>query len=268
MFEAEASRRTKSLDRAHPTFWLIIITCLILVLSSFQVWADDDDSTFEEFVNGAGEMLYFLAWPTAEYEHASLGGVSRVADGVDISIKLHGKSAFSGGHLWAEVVVEIRDGAVKDLRWGQHNGILAPPGQTITAFGEALQELNNEYSQSGGSSFQSGTSPPSQSGGYPFFFENNCDRTVRVAIRYRDVGGYWKTVGWWKFAPGKSSYLASNGKRLLTKNTIWYYYAEATDGSGYYWGGDYPVDYNGTKLEMKKLRDDEGDSNWSIVCNQ
>lgn len=245
--------------------WLISSICMILLLSSPPyLWAEDDsEDSFKKFVHGMGETLYFLAWPTAEYERAGFGGVSFTSNGADVSFRLHGKSGFDGGHLWVDVVVEIRNGEITDLRWGDNNAILAQPGATIKAMGEVLAELNKEYSQSqGGGSRQSGTSQ-----GYRYYFTNNCSRPVTLAIRYRDVAGQWRTEGWWKFAPGAGNYLSSSTHQELRSNSaVWYYYAETTDGSDWSWTGSSPVSFDGRNLRMQEMNDKEGDSEWSITC--
>ena len=106
-----------------------------------------------------------------------------------------------------------------------------------------------------------------------FLFKNNCRYPVRLAIHYRKTNGEWTTEGWWNIAPFKETYLASKGTRLTTNNSIWYYYAETTDGSRQYWKGDYPISFGtffGTsferKLPMRKMQDNKGDKNWSISC--
>ena len=104
-----------------------------------------------------------------------------------------------------------------------------------------------------------------------FLFKNNCRYPVRLAIHYRKTNGEWTTEGWWNIAPFQETYLASKGTRLTTNSSIWYYYAETTDGSGEYWKGDYPISFGtffGTsferKLPMRKMQDN--DNNWSISC--
>ncbi len=107
-----------------------------------------------------------------------------------------------------------------------------------------------------------------------FLFKNNCRYPVRLAIHYRKINGEWTTEGWWNIAPFKETYLASKGTRLTTNNSIWYYYAETTDGSRRYWKGDYSIKFSRTFLgssfesilPMKKMQDNEDDNNWSISC--
>ena len=62
-------------------------------------------------------------------------------------------------------------------------------------------------------------------------------------------------------------YLESNNQRLKATKTVWYYYAEATDESGWKWAGDATTAYlNGRALKMRKLTDKEGDNDWFTTC--
>jgi hypothetical protein len=120
--------------------------------------ADDDRSVYREFVDGIGETVFFFAWPTAQYERVSFQGFRDASGGADVLFRVHGRSAFSDGPLWVDVVLELRNGEVRDLRFGNHNALLAAPGETMRALGEALQELTTQYQASaGGSSNGSGS---------------------------------------------------------------------------------------------------------------
>ena len=122
-----------------------------------------------------------------------------------------------------------------------------------------------------------GQAPPAtKSSRAPYFkFTNNCSSPVRLAIRYEKTGktrntrNKWVTAGWWLVNPGRTIFLTNKNKvHLQTKNKIWYYYAEATDDTGRYWGGDdNSVSFNGRTLNMKKKQDDDGDKNWAIKCD-
>jgi len=116
---------------------LVVFVCVIF--GGAQLWGKDDASSYEDFVNAIGEMLYFVAWPTAEYGGVSYEGLSPAGDGVDIRIKLYGKSAFSGDSLWTEVVVKVRDGEISGINWGRNNAILAQPAGRARAFAAAVK---------------------------------------------------------------------------------------------------------------------------------
>jgi hypothetical protein len=253
-----------------PAFWIAFSMCMILVLaSSSSLWGEEDSrDSYEKIADAVGKTLYFLAWPTAEYERATLGGVSFATGGADVSFRLQGKSGFSGDHLWVDVVLEIRNSEITNIRWGDNNAILAQPGTTIKAMGEALAQLNEEYTRSQDSRAPGNqfSGPAGGSQGFGYYFLNSCSRPIALAIRYQEVTGQWRTDGWWNFAPGQGSYLFSGGKQIRSKNAIWYFYAETVDGSDWNWTGDYSFSLSGRNLRMQEMTDKEGDSEWSITC--
>ena len=108
----------------------------------------------------------------------------------------------------------------------------------------------------------------SNRGGNYFKFANNCNLPVRLAIRYKNMEDRWVSRGWWSFDPGESAFLTSNGNRLTSRNSIWYYYAEITDNSGRSWSGDHRVSFRGKTLYMRRRQDDKGDNNWGISCSK
>lgn len=103
--------------------------------------------------------------------------------------------------------------------------------------------------------------------GYGFRFKNNCNHPVRLAIHYRDVNKVWRTAGWWNFTPGESGRLNFGGKTLKTKTAVWYYFAETTDDGNLVWRGSHTFKLNGRSLQMHKMKDTDGESNWNITCN-
>lgn len=143
---------------------LTFISLLILSLlcSSRTSHADSSDSEQRSFVDSIGAMIYGVAWPTAEYERASFGGVREIAGGIEITFRVQGRSAFGGGPLWTDVAIEVSNGRITDLRWGRNNAVLAQPGETMKALGQVLAELNSEYQSSAGSSSSTGSSSPGQ----------------------------------------------------------------------------------------------------------
>lgn len=180
----------------------LLLASLLMVALPQAAWSGgDDEGGFTSFINGIGEMLYFLAWPTADYDRVSISDVSAIAGGAEISVRLHGTSAFSGDHLWTDLVIVIRNGEVKDLRWGRHNAILAEPGSTITAWGEILADLSEEYSSSRGnsqgrSSSSTGTYGSGSGGRLPSSVQAQASATER----------YMRSQG---FSPSHELYTAS-----------------------------------------------------------
>ncbi len=98
-------------------------------------------------IDAIGGTVYFFAWPSATYERSSFGGIARSYSGIDIKVKLHGKS-FAGTPLWTEVIIQVRDDKISGVRWGQNNAIAVQPGQAIKMIGSMLAELNSEYNDS------------------------------------------------------------------------------------------------------------------------
>jgi hypothetical protein len=47
-----------------------------------------------------------------------------------------------GGDLWVELVVQLRDGDLYDIRVRDHNAILVPPFETAISIGQAIAESN------------------------------------------------------------------------------------------------------------------------------
>jgi uncharacterized membrane protein len=214
------------------------------------------ESTYRGFVDSVAESLFFLAWPTATYESVEFGDVEFLSSGADVSFRLHGKSSFDDGPLWVDVVIEVRNGEITDLRWGRNNAVLAQPGSTIKALAEELDRINNERSRSQASSTAAGL-------GYQF--TNRCSRSVELAIHYMDTSGRWQTEGWWTFAPGESASLNNNAGRLTSNKATWYFYARTSDNA-WEWRGDNRFTLNGTSLGMREMTDTEGDSEWYVSC--
>lgn len=101
--------------------------------------------------------------------------------------------------------------------------------------------------------------------GFPIRFENRCDKTLKLAIRYLKNNDEWETKHWWEFEAGEKSMLLSNGEKIRTNNSIIYFYAQTSDGR-IKTSGDFPVKINGKEYKMKKLEDDEGTTDISLAC--
>jgi uncharacterized membrane protein len=215
-----------------------------------------DESTYRGFVDSVAKSLFFLAWPTATYESVEFGDVDFVSSGADVSFRLHGKSAFDDSSLWVDVVIEVRNGDIADLRWGRNNAILSQPGSTIKAMAEELARINNE---------QSGSQTSSTAAGFGYRFNNRCSISVELAIHYMDTSGRWQTEGWWVFAPGESAFLTNDAGRLTSNKATWYFYARTSDNA-WEWRGDNRFTLNGTPLGMREVTDTEGDSEWYVSC--
>jgi hypothetical protein len=64
--------------------------------------------------------------------------------GYDVPIVLYGRSGWDGGQLWLELVIELRNGAISDVRLGRDNAILARPFSTLAAGVAIAQEIHDQ----------------------------------------------------------------------------------------------------------------------------
>jgi hypothetical protein len=119
---------------------LALIVAMLALFFSGRAYANEWDN----FVEGIGKSVYFMAWPTATYGGVKFKDIRTDANGTDVVFIVYGTSAFGGGNLWTEAIVTVRDSSIVNLRWGENNAILAQPGETIKNIGKALEDLNRE----------------------------------------------------------------------------------------------------------------------------
>lgn len=86
-------------------------------------------------------------------------------------------------------------------------------------------------------------------------FNNNTGKNVFVAVRYKTIGGVWKTKYWFKYRPYEKN--TKNGKYAVkTYNRYVYYYARTKKGYNGYseWRGsdNYKV-VDGKRVGMKEI---------------
>ena len=158
-----------------------------------------------------GKTLYFFAWPTATYAAADFVGVAFApGGGVNVTFRLYGTSAFDDSSLWTDVVVLIRNLEVADMRFGRNNAVLAAPGATMKAMGQALADLNRELAKS-------------PSGAQAFVFTNRCDHPIRLAVHYLAADGSWRCAGWWQIGSGERDAVLTigDGQALTTIGDTW-----------------------------------------------
>lgn len=104
--------------------------------------------------------------------------------------------------------------------------------------------------------------------GFNIHLENKCNHPINCAIHFKDLNGQWVTEAWYHFDPYESYYLASNGDRLLTNDSVYYFYAETTDGSQISWAADDNYYWIGlVKYGMRKAEDASGETELSLTCN-
>lgn len=81
-------------------------------------------------------------------------------------------------------------------------------------------------------------------------FKNRCKHPLKLAVHYQNLQGQWVTRSWYDYRRGQSG--TPNG--VQTNNRYFYYYAEATDGSGITWGGtDTSIMIDGRYYNMRKM---------------
>jgi uncharacterized membrane protein len=103
-------------------------------------------------------------------------------------------------------------------------------------------------------------------------FKNNCPSPVKLAVRYRDENENWVTGGWWRFDGREGAHLrrSSTNSRVLTNNSIVYYYAETTGGKRATWSGNTAKRFGNTTLPMKRKemrQNSDGTYLLSINCD-
>lgn len=137
--------RTGALSRrifASLTLTLMLASCLCNAPALAQ--SSSDDTWYWQLVKSVGKTLYFFAWPTDTYDHMEFGHIERKPGGADVYVVLYGHSWLEGD-LWTEVVTEIRNGSVADMHFGRYSSkAFIAPGTTIQAWGQALDQINQE----------------------------------------------------------------------------------------------------------------------------
>ena len=119
------------------------VLAAVLVSGVASAQSGTDEAWYKRFINSVGKTLFFCAWPTDTFDHLELNDVELKPNGADVTVRLYGNSWLEG-KLWTDVVVEIRGGDVKHLRWGRYNALI-PPGTTLTKMGEVLDQMNEDY---------------------------------------------------------------------------------------------------------------------------
>ncbi len=244
-----------------PMKWFLVV---ILILGcTLSVLASDEDP--KGFVESISETVYTWAWPTATYEDVSIKSIDPVANGHDIQVKLSGKSGLSGGDLWLVIIFKLRNGSLQDIRVLDHNALIAEPFSTVKTMGLLIANLAQEFASD--TSTQTSNTTSESLEGYRFKVINNCLRPVRVAIKYHNLGGDWRAMGWWNVKGGASQYLAfTDGTYARTNSSAFYYFVETQDGSLHWDEGDHKVIVGGRTLMMSRLEDEEGDTELYLSC--
>jgi hypothetical protein len=123
----------------------VIASLLVAFLLGGHAWAqsDSDKAWYERFTDSVAKTVFFYAWPTDTYDSVEFGSVGLQKGGADVTFVIHGTSWLEG-KVWTEVVLEIRNGEISNLRWGRYHALI-PPGTTLTKLGQAVSSLAAEY---------------------------------------------------------------------------------------------------------------------------
>jgi uncharacterized membrane protein len=227
-------------------FKIGIIFLLINFLFLHSVFAKTvEEKEARGFVGSMAAIVYSAAWPTATYESWEIKSFSPLYNGLDVLVKLSGKSAF-GGKLWLEIMFEFRDGTFHDIRVVNHNAILMKPFVTSITIAGITVKLAEEYSKDHQSvsdttatpSYETNRTSQSCSSEGWCICNKSSESKVWVAIAYKDNNG-WVRKGWYEIAKNECSNILS----VLNYKYV-YYYAQ---GNSKKWYGDNQICVHPTK---------------------
>ncbi|MBV7333778.1 DUF1036 domain-containing protein [Chloroflexi bacterium TSY] len=106
--------------------------------------------------------------------------------------------------------------------------------------------------------------------GHNFQLQNNCSESIRLALRYRQPTGEWRTEGWWTVDARKKTYLTTeNSGRIKSNYHVFQYYARLANVGGISWSGDKPIEFQGKILSMRQqelIPNSEGNFVLSLSC--
>jgi len=137
-------------------FTRVVALASLLVVGPAFAQSSSDEAWYRSFIHSIGKTLFFCAWPTDTYDHMEFGSIAWKSNGADVSVVLYGDSWLEG-KVWTEVVTEIRNGSVTNLRFGRNNSLIKP-GTTIKVTAQALASMNDEYQRQ--QRAQAGAPPP------------------------------------------------------------------------------------------------------------
>lgn len=259
------TRPTRPFSRIICTLALTLVTCFATRGSARGQQPSESREGIEGLVHDMGKALFFWAWPTADYDSLTFGGVTQLSDGgIAVSLVLHGRSGVDGGHLWTEVVLDLADGRVRQLHWGRNDAVIAQPGSTIKAMGEVLANLTDEYQKARSAQSQTAQSRSEIAGRIRVL--NACHAPLRLAIAYVALDGQWKKVGWWSFEPGQGDYLTlASHAPVRSAGKKWYFYAQ--DDQKRRWHGDFDVTVGQRTVPMQERVDQPGDDELMLTCS-
>ncbi len=194
---------------------LLAVLALLCWIHPPPASAQANEEEARGLVDGLAALVYEIGWPTATYTGYRAGSLQRMPNGYDVTVRLEGISAFSGGPLWMDLVLEFRNHNLFDVRVVRHNALLQRPFATAEAVGELLVAAAEALAEGAAV----GLTPSD-------FAEvraiNHCDRSVFFALRFDTAEGGPFTIGWWHFSPGREAVLESGEIRIRTRAEVQY----------------------------------------------
>jgi len=188
--------------------------------------ARPSEQAARSFVDGIAQVVLKAAWPSAQYESWSFGGIRAADDNMAaISFRINARSFWTDGPIWLDVDVIVDDDLnVRDVRWGDYSANVRP-GTAASL----LSKLVDSGSRSTKASYDR------------IHVKNACSRPIMVAIHFLDLDDNWRTKGWYRLSPGERAYIDD------TRNSVYYIYAESADGELHWIGDDFvgPVQSEG-----------------------
>ena len=100
-----------------------------------------------------------------------------------------------------------------------------------------------------------------------FVFVNKCWSSVTLAVRYRDRVGNWRNEGWYTLGPSEEITLANTSGLLVTRSSVFYFYAQGAPSGLPRWKGPHEKQFNAVVLPMIEVYSDHGDFVKSLTCD-
>lgn len=225
---------------------LLAILALLCWIHPPPASAQASEEEARGLLDGLAALVYEIGWPTATYTGYRAGSLQRVPNGYDVTVRLEGISAFSGGPLWMELVLEFRNHNLFDVQVVRHNALLQRPFATAEAMGELLVVAAEALA--GGPAVGL---TPSDFGEVRAI--NHCDRSVSFALRFDTAEGGPFTGGWWNFSPGEDATLRSGDIRIRTRAEVQYVALTGDDQPARAIGHGEPSDWAMVRGEIHRL---------------
>jgi hypothetical protein len=127
--------------RCRIRWHAILIILMGLATHPVDLIAQRNESEARTLAGSLASVTFNLGWPTATFEGYSFGHLQQVSGGFDVSVRLHGKSALGEGTLWMNVVLELRNGVLTNLRVDDHNAAIFAPFASVQLFSSVIADI-------------------------------------------------------------------------------------------------------------------------------